>query len=127
MTYGSRMLAAFIIGTVAGCIMAVVMTFFLLLGGTDQGHEGLQISIASAAAVSVLGGVAAGFVVGVLQKLSKTMWGAALLGTLALLPWTVGLWMLYGSPLGQGSVTAMVMTCVLIGGGLGAYFGQSQR
>lgn len=124
MTYSSRLLAACVIGTAVGCMMAVIIAFISLLGAPPQGADGSDISQAMVAFFSIGGGLSAGLVVGVLQKLGTTLRGSAVLGMLAMTPWAVGFWKLYGSSLDQASLTSMGIISVLIGGGLGAYFGQ---
>lgn len=122
--YSSGVLFGLFVGTIAGLLMAATAAVAFILAGGVRDSSGVEMNLLALSLVNVLGCMAGGLIAGLLQNLRHTVWGSGLMGSVAVAPWLTAVGLLYMKPMTDVDLAGLIVMCVLIGGGLGAYFGQ---
>ena len=117
--------AEFIVtGLVVGLLIAAFSGAVYFAAAVSGASIGDIVDALSVMAVDSAGGLLGGIIAAALQKLLTSLVGSAVVGWLSVLPWFTGIWLLMGGGMTRFDVAGLVVSSVLIGGGLGAYYGQ---
>jgi hypothetical protein len=104
----------------AAAYSAFVIVMYLVTGGANLESRGLALS--EILTTYLFGGIAGGIVFGLTAPLAATRIGAAVVGTLIMLPvFAAGVLLHPEASLDQGATWAAIITCAVIIGGGGTY------
>ena len=116
-----------VLGAVLGLAGGIILSIPAALSSLPEGQlelGGVKVSVLRVIAMYLIGTALAGVFVLISLPWARDALRGGLIGAIAALPIYASIWQLAGAHWDYQSTSGVIVAAVLVGGGLGAYFGQ---